>query len=125
VFHVSAGNPISPLTFGPDCVAAIRDVRPDHIQSLKELARHMLHRTGLSGIRHVRQARRGFRSHELVTPDVAATFAATYRHGGWVHASDQESRSGIGSSAMVTAGLVERLAEAMARLGCRSLVDVG
>jgi len=116
---------VPPLRFGPECVAAVQAVRPDHVQSLKELARHTLHRTGLSGVIHRRQSRRGFRSHELISADVAATFEAAYRRGGWVHADDQESRSGIGSSAAVTAGLVERLGEAMARLGCRSLVDVG
>lgn len=113
------------VAWGDAALRAIRDTPPSHLQSAKELVRHALFTTGLSGLLHARQSRRGFRAHETISPDVAATFTATYRFGGWVHAGDQESRSGIGSSAAVTAGLVERIAAVMARLGCRSLVDVG
>jgi len=116
---------ISSVRFGPDCLGAIRDVSLDHVQSLKELARHMLFRAGLSSLVHARAARRGFRAHEAIEDDVAGTFASVYRTGGWVHAADQESRSGAGSSAAVTAGLVDSLSDVMNRLGCESLVDVG
>jgi hypothetical protein len=113
------------LLWDDACAAAIRTARLDHVQSGKEVVRHALHATGLTGLLHRRRAARGFHLGRYLRDDPAETFRANYRSGGWVHGEGQESRSGIGSSAAVTTGLLDRIGAAMKHLGARSLVDVG
>ncbi len=95
------------------------------MQSCKETIRHLLHSTGLTGLLRRRQAARGFHVGRYIREDAAESFRANYQTGGWVHGEEQESRSGIGSSAAVTAGLLERIVAAMKHLAAESLVDVG
>ena len=113
------------VLWADECVDAIRRVRPDVLQSVKEVLRHALHVTGLTSLLHRRRVARGFPGDRHLRRDVAETFRDAYRTGGWVHAAGQESRSGIGSSVAVTAGLLPAIRNAMHRLGDASLVDVG
>jgi len=113
------------VLWGDACAAAIRNARRDHLQSVKEMGRHLLHRAGLTGLLRRRQAARGFQVGRYICDDAAETFRATYRSGGWVHGEEQESGSGIGSSAAVTTGLVERINAALRHVAAESLVDVG
>lgn len=121
----TADAPQRRVLWGDECVAAIRRARQDHWQSGKEVVRHALHATGLTGLLHRSRAARGFHVDRYLRDDVAETFRAAYRTGGWVHEEGQESRSGIGSSAAVTAGLLPAVRTVMHRLGAMSLVDVG
>ncbi len=113
------------LLWGDASASAIRTARRDHVQSGKEMIRHALHAAGLTGLLRRRQAAQGFNVGRYIRDDPAETFRANYQTGGWVHGDEQESRSGIGSSAVVTAGLVDRIGAVMKHLGARSLVDVG
>lgn len=113
------------ILWGEACATAIRNARPDYVQSSKEAVRHILHTVGLTGLLRRRQAARGFHVGRYLQDDVAETFRANYQTGGWVHGEGQESRSGIGSSAAATAGLTERIGAAMKHLGAKSLVDIG
>lgn len=118
-------NNTAQLAWGKDCEAVVNRHAHSIFQSTKECVRHLLFKSGLSVPMHWVQANRGFRSREFLCDDVAETFAAIYRLGGWIHAADQESSSGIGSSLAITDGLVEAISLVMARLGCHSLVDIG
>lgn len=123
----AAGNerPCTGLIWGDACAAVIRGTRRDYLQSSKEAIRHVLHMTGLTRLLRRRQAARGFNVGRYIRQDAAETFRANYQTGGWVHGDGQESRSGIGSSAAVTAGLLERIRAVMKHLRAESLVDVG
>ena len=121
-----AAEPVEPaILWGEGCAAAIRDARPHHVQSCKEAVRHLLHTTGLTWLLRRRQVARGYDAGRSIRENAAETFRATYETGGWVHGDGQESRSGIGSSAAVTAGLLERITAALKHLAAESLVDVG
>ncbi len=113
------------LLWGEACAAAIRTTRLGYLQSSKEAIRHVLHSVGLTGLLRRRQAAQGFSAGRYIRNNAKETFRALYQHGGWVHEDEQESRSGIGSSTAVAAGLVERIEAATDRLGAESLVDVG
>lgn len=124
--NTRAAEPVEPaILWGEACAVAIREARVNHVQSCKEAVRQLLHTTGLTGLLRRRQTARGFHVSRYIRPDVAETFRAAYQTGGWVHGEAQESRSGIGSSAAATAGLLERINAAMNYLGAESLVDVG
>jgi 2-polyprenyl-3-methyl-5-hydroxy-6-metoxy-1,4-benzoquinol methylase len=118
-------HPDPGLLWGDACTAAIRSARPDQLQNCKEVARHVLHMAGLTRLVHRRRAARGFHTERYLRDNAAETFRANYQIGGWVHSEGQESRSGIGSSAAVTTGLIERIGAIMKHLGAQSLVDVG
>jgi 2-polyprenyl-3-methyl-5-hydroxy-6-metoxy-1,4-benzoquinol methylase len=121
---VTASEP--QILIRPDKIAGtIRSVRWNHSQSVKEIVRHGLLRTGTIGILDRLRSRKGYMSADYIRSDAAATFRQIYADGGWVHREDQESRSGVGSEASATEGLLERIEAAMTLLGCRSLVDVG
>jgi len=113
------------LFWGEACTVAIRRTRLNYLQSSKEAIRHGLHSIGLTSLLRRRQAAQGFSAGRYIRDSAKETFRALYQHGGWVHEDEQESRSGIGSSAAVATGLVERIEAAMKRLGAESLVDVG
>ncbi len=103
----------------------IISVRQNHVQSVKEVVRHGLLKIGLIGGLDRRRKRKGYAKVEYGGSNATDMFERTYAQGGWVHASNQESRSGLGSESWATEGLLDRISESMELLGCRSLVDVG
>lgn len=114
-----------PILVDSECDRAIAGTRTDYRQSGKELIRHTLHVAGLAWLLRQYQKTRGLAIDRYLCTDVAETFRENYRRGGWVHSEHQESRSGIGSSAAATAGLLNRITAALKHLGAGSLVDVG
>jgi hypothetical protein len=111
--------------WGEECLSAIHETRWNHIQSCKEAIRHTLYCLGLTSLLRHRQIARGFNAGRYLRDSPAETFRTIYLHKGWVHAHEQESRSGIGSSSKITTGLLDRINAAMQHLGAKSLIDVG
>jgi SAM-dependent methyltransferase len=97
----------------------------DHIQSLKEVARHVLVRLRADRLLSWRRMRHGQATEHLGPRTAAARFVAAYEAGAWVAADDQGSRSGIGSELEATAAIRDELPGLLAGLGCSRLVDVG
>lgn len=116
--------PCEPL-WGSTCRKAVATARRDYVQSGKEAVRHVFHYTGLTWLLRRQQSAMGFQVGRYLKSDVTETFRANYQTGGWIHTKDQESVSGIGSSAAATAGLLSRIAAALEHLDAHSLVDVG
>src|SRR5688572_26389858 len=97
----------------------------DHVQSVKEVARHVLYRIGLGSALSISRRRLGYETAHLGVADTAERFAAVYRLGAWVHSSGQVSGSGTGSEAASTNHLITALPALVQRFGCRKLLDVG
>lgn len=100
-------------------------VQKNHVQSIKELIRHAMLKTGTVGILDRRRRRWGINTADFLLADAESTFRNTYSHGGWVHHEGQESASGLGSSVEATRGLFDAIQTVMATIGASSLVDVG
>lgn len=96
-------------------------VQLDHLQSTKEVIRHILHRAGLS---RLRPRGRHITAH-LNYKTAADRFSAIYKLGVWKVASDQTSLSGRGSELSATSNIIERLPSLLRDLGCSTLLDVG
>jgi SAM-dependent methyltransferase len=97
----------------------------DHVQSTKEVIRHTLHIMGLSRALHVLRRQRGFQTEHLKGATTRARFQTIYRTGAWVHAVDQQARSGVGSETSATASIRTCLPPLLEKLGTKRLLDVG
>lgn len=96
-----------------------------HVQSAKEIIRHLAFTLGGAGFLDRRRARAGLGTVHLAEATVQGRFASIYRNGIWKMTEAQSSLSGKGSELAATASVSEGLARILAELGCRKLVDVG
>lgn len=97
----------------------------DHKQSVKEVIRHMLFRTGLSGTLDVVRNLRGHYTKHTRERDMTGIFSQIYANGAWVMRENQDSLSGVGSTQVATGELAVQLAAFLAEVGCKRLVDIG
>lgn len=97
----------------------------DHLQSGKEIIRHVLHSTGLGSVMSAVRRRRGFVVDHLNAENPAERFRAVYRLGAWVHSKDQASASGAGSEAAATEAVVEELPPLLKQLDAKVVLDIG
>jgi hypothetical protein len=109
------------------CVPLDRRVRfmYDHKQSVKEVLRHLLFRSGLSGTLGILRHLRGKNIEHLKQKDIADVFSQIYANGAWVEHHNQDSLSGLGSTKISTDELVVQLSAFLGEVGCRRLVDIG
>lgn len=84
------------------------------IRTIKEMARHMLHRAGV-------RRRFGY----LEAPDRSARFANIYDQGVWRHGDADVPASGLGSTIAATESVRTALPALVARLGIESVLDLG
>lgn len=97
----------------------------DHAQSFKEVARHLLFITGLSGTLSAARRRRGFKVSHLDHKTIAERFTAIYKIGVWRHSETQESSSGTGSEKLAVARVALELPALLHSIGTVRLLDVG
>lgn len=97
----------------------------NHRQSIKELIRHVLFRTGMFGLLDVVRRRKGLVTEHLKTEDRQSRFAQIYELGVWRHHEDQEAASGVGSELASTEPLRANLPALLSKLEVSSLTDVG
>ncbi len=101
-------------------------MKRDHIQSIKEIARHFLYRAGLYGALSAGRQRKGYsRGEHLQLVGASERFAAIYERGVWHHSQGQDSLSGEGSEVAATATVAAQLPSLVADLNCRKFLDVG
>lgn len=100
-------------------------IKWDHVQSLKEVVRHLALRLGASRVVRWRRRRRGLLTDYLQADGTAARFRAAYGSHAWVSNNCQGSSSGAGSELEAAASVSSQLPPLLIRLGCRRLVDVG
>lgn len=84
------------------------------LRTIKELARHALHKAGVS-----RQL------HYINHADLQSRFEAIYKDGVWKLGDASQPGSGHGSSLDATASIRSRLPQVLAGLGTKRLLDVG
>ena len=97
----------------------------DHKQSIKEVIRHVLFRTGLSQSLVSARQRRGYKVSHLEKSTASERFSAIYELGIWRHSEEQDSSSGLGSTISATANVVAELPPLLSSLNCKRLLDVG
>ncbi|MDP9052966.1 MAG: class I SAM-dependent methyltransferase [Acidobacteriota bacterium] len=97
----------------------------DHKQSVKEVIRHLLFRTGLSQSLVSARQRRGYKVAHLEKTTNAERFSAIYELGIWRHTEEQDSSSGLGSTISATADVVAELPALLSSLNCKRLLDIG
>ena len=100
-------------------------MRWDHVQSIKEVLKHIALKTHLHALVVADRKRRGLEVAYLNGKDTSDRFSSIYSSGAWINSPDQTSSSGAGSEAAATAGLVRELPKLLERLGCHTLLDVG
>ncbi len=101
-------------------------MRWNHLQSVKEVARHAAFRLGAQNTMIKVRKRGGARIADgLADLPPADRFRNIYRSGTWLHAPDQESRSGLGSGLRATQNVRRQLPDLLTRLECNTLLDVG
>src|SRR4051812_43745794 len=85
---------------GPEYRPESRSYGPvhDHLQSVKEIARHAIHVMGARDLLDALRRKRGFQTQYMHGRDAAARFAEIYRSGAWVQETGQDSSSGTGST---------------------------
>lgn len=97
-----------------------------YIQSLKELSKHLLFKTGQIQHLNTYRRKRGLKTAHL---DAGRTtqerFEDIYEQGVWKQSLDHRSLSGAGSEMSATSDLREQLPKLLSDLGACSLLDVG
>lgn len=97
----------------------------DHLQSFKEVIRHVLFRCRLTGALDILRHWRGQSTQHMRSQDMTGVFSQIYANDVWVAHEDQSSLSGIGSTPEATRDLIVQLSAFLRTAGCRQLVDVG
>lgn len=97
----------------------------DHMQSVKEVVRHVIFRCGLSDTLDVVRRLRGRYTKHTSERDMAGIFSAIYANGAWVMRENQDSLSGVGSTQEATQQLAAQLSAFLREVGCRRLIDIG
>lgn len=96
-----------------------------HIQSLKEVIRHVAYLVGAPDFLDKYRASRGFKTQHLETANVADRFNLIYETGAWINGEGQVSSSGAGSELKTTEAVRFELAAILRKLDSKSLLDVG
>jgi SAM-dependent methyltransferase len=97
----------------------------DHLQSIKEVLKHIAFKTHLQGFITADRRRRGISIDYLNREMTSERFSNIYASGTWISSPSQKSSSGRGSEAESTGSLVRELPVLLDNLGCRTLLDVG
>ncbi len=97
----------------------------NHKQSIKEVIKHFLYKSGAQGVLGLYRQKRGFITSHLQEKGASERFREIYRLGTWIHEDGQEARSGLGSEAAITGNLVTELPDILRQLECKTLLDVG
>lgn len=97
----------------------------DHIQSTKEVLRHVIHVAQLDWLLGAWRRHRGFKTVHLALANTSDRFRAIYQHGVWVHSEKQPALSGVGSERIATSRVREELPALLARLDCHRFLDIG
>lgn len=97
----------------------------DHVQSIKEVLRHILHVSGLEHILRTYKKLRGYKTGHLGSASLEDRFHLVYENGVWLHETGQESLSGLGSEAEVVKAIAPQLSDHLSSLKAESIVDVG
>lgn len=97
----------------------------NHIQSTKELLKHILFKIGAKKILAQYRKKRGYVTDHLTSNSITERFQNIYKFGVWVHADDQKSSSGLGSENRTTINIINQLPKLINDLNCKTLVDVG
>ena len=97
----------------------------DHLQSLKEVIRHVLYRAGLFSLLRARRQKAGMITSHLDEHDRGGRFAAIYERGVWLQSEAQQAQSGLGSELHLTEGIRRELPGLLGSLNVKNLVDLG
>ena len=97
----------------------------NHKQSIKEVAKHFLFKTGLGELLNIYRRHRGYVTDHLQGEEAGERFREIYRLGTWVHTDEQESLSGLGSEAEIVSELIVNIPKILQELDCKTLLDVG
>ena len=97
----------------------------DHKQSLKEIVRHGLYRSGTYRLLDNLRRLKGIETGHLDHWDRRTRFEKIYELGAWIHSEDQVAASGKGSELETTEGLRSSLPGLLRDLKVQTLVDVG
>ena len=97
----------------------------NHRQSVIEVFRHALYRTGLYRALYFARRQAGLITDHLAAADRRARFEAIYKLGVWKYNGGQEALSGAGSELAATVPLRSALAGLLSELGIERFVDVG
>ena len=97
----------------------------NHKQSIKEVIRHVMFRSGLIDVLDVLRNLRGQNTRHMRLENIDQIFTQVYADQVWVGHQDQDSLSGLGSTQRATEHLVNGLSDFLTEVGCRQLVDVG
>lgn len=97
----------------------------NHLQSMKEIIRHCLYRTGLFSVLQARRTRAGLITTHLDERGRAGSFAAIYERGVWRQSETQQADSGLGSELHVTEDIRTKLPDVFRSLNVKELVDLG
>jgi len=101
------------------------DSKWNHKQSLKEIIRHGLYRSGTYRLLDKLRRLKGFETNHLNQCDRSRRFEKIYELGVWIHSKDQVAASGVGSELEATVGLRSSLTGLLSDLKVQTLVDVG
>jgi len=104
---------------------AIRSSEWNHRQSVIEVFRHGLYRTGLYRALYFARRQAGLITDHLAAADRRARFEAIYKLGVWKYNGGQEALSGAGSELEATAPFRSALVDLLTELGIERFVDVG
>ncbi|MGY3693176.1 SAM-dependent methyltransferase [Bradyrhizobium sp. USDA 3240] len=97
----------------------------DHLQSCKEIVRHVLFRLGANEIINVARRVRGRDTSHMHKAQLNEVFSDIYANGTWIENAEQVSLSGLGSSPIATDSLTRQLSQFLRDVGCTRLVDIG
>lgn len=104
---------------------ATTDSKWNHQQSLKEIIRHGLYRTGVYPLLDKLRRRHSYVTAHLDYSDRSRRFEKIYELGVWIQGKDQVSSSGLGSEIETTEGVRSSLTGLLSDLKIETLVDVG
>ena len=97
----------------------------DHKQSMKEVIRHVMFRSGAIEALDVLRNLRGRNTKHMRLGNMEQIFGQIYADQVWVDHQSQDSLSGLGSTARATEQLVNALSDFLKEVGCPQLVDIG
>lgn len=96
----------------------------DHKKSLKQVAHHCIHVSGMVGILRIVDRYRGIKNSHM-GKGRAESFSEIYESGAWVMHEGQESVSGVGSSTSVTGAMANKLSDLLTQLRASRIIDIG
>jgi 2-polyprenyl-3-methyl-5-hydroxy-6-metoxy-1,4-benzoquinol methylase len=97
----------------------------DHWQSIKEVIRHTLFRTGLDGMLEYYRKTRGRDVSHLQKDKLGEIFTDVYLKGIWLEDAGQTTLSGAGSTKTATDRFSGDLSAFLKEVDCKRLIDIG